>query len=180
MSLRPGSGMSIPHKAADEIRVSRNSEAVWLESRVPLDSRRRSSHNIIIGILPDGASPPNPSDFLDDRSALLHASRYRRRCPDLHPALEMARIAVGDSIAMTACTPHIYPGLYDNMGARITQQAQALSVVDSLGLPGRTAAQSTFYQLNTTFTRRKRHSTRTGTSSQGFHRQTEYADFPRA
>jgi len=41
--------------------------------------------------------------------------------PDLRIALEMARIAVGDGITMTACTPHIYPGLYDNTGAQIIQ-----------------------------------------------------------
>jgi protein-tyrosine phosphatase len=33
---------------------------------------------------------------------------------DLQTALEMARIAVSDGISMTACTPHIYPGLYPN------------------------------------------------------------------
>lgn len=45
--------------------------------------------------------------------------------PDLPTALEMARIAVRDGIAMTACTPHIYPGLYDNTGAQIMQEVQA-------------------------------------------------------
>jgi len=33
---------------------------------------------------------------------------------NLDIALEMARIAVDDGIVMTACTPHIYPGLYNN------------------------------------------------------------------
>jgi protein-tyrosine phosphatase len=33
---------------------------------------------------------------------------------DLDSALAMARIAVDDGITMTACTPHIYPGLFDN------------------------------------------------------------------
>jgi protein-tyrosine phosphatase len=33
---------------------------------------------------------------------------------DLEMALEMARIAVADGIATVACTPHIYPGMYDN------------------------------------------------------------------
>ena len=45
--------------------------------------------------------------------------------PDLDTALEMAEIAVGDGITMTACTPHIYPGLYANTGAQIMQQVQA-------------------------------------------------------
>lgn len=33
---------------------------------------------------------------------------------DLETALGMARLAVKDQITTTACTPHIYPGLYDN------------------------------------------------------------------
>ena len=34
--------------------------------------------------------------------------------PDLETALEMARIAVADGITTIACTPHIYPGVYEN------------------------------------------------------------------
>jgi protein-tyrosine phosphatase len=34
--------------------------------------------------------------------------------PDMATSLEMARIAVSDGIRVTACTPHIYPGLYAN------------------------------------------------------------------
>jgi protein-tyrosine phosphatase len=33
---------------------------------------------------------------------------------DLEVALKMARIAVDDGITMTACTPHIYPGMFEN------------------------------------------------------------------
>lgn len=33
---------------------------------------------------------------------------------DLDEALAMARVAVADGIRVTACTPHIYPGLYEN------------------------------------------------------------------
>lgn len=33
---------------------------------------------------------------------------------DLAMSLEMARMAVADGIATVACTPHIYPGMYDN------------------------------------------------------------------
>jgi len=33
---------------------------------------------------------------------------------DLATALEMARMAVADGITTVACTPHIYPGVYDN------------------------------------------------------------------
>ncbi|MEP0200792.1 MAG: CpsB/CapC family capsule biosynthesis tyrosine phosphatase [Halioglobus sp.] len=32
----------------------------------------------------------------------------------LDMALEMARLAVADGITVTACTPHIYPGLFEN------------------------------------------------------------------
>ncbi len=38
---------------------------------------------------------------------------------DLAMALEMARMAVADGIDTVACTPHIYPGLYDNNRAGI-------------------------------------------------------------
>ena len=34
--------------------------------------------------------------------------------PDRAVALAMARCAVADGIRVTACTPHIYPGLYEN------------------------------------------------------------------
>lgn len=34
--------------------------------------------------------------------------------PDLETSLAMARIAVGDGITVTACTPHMMPGYYDN------------------------------------------------------------------
>ena len=34
--------------------------------------------------------------------------------PDFETALAMARIAVADGITITACTPHIYPGMYEN------------------------------------------------------------------
>lgn len=34
--------------------------------------------------------------------------------PDLAVALAMARCAVADGIRITACTPHIYPGMYEN------------------------------------------------------------------
>jgi protein-tyrosine phosphatase len=38
---------------------------------------------------------------------------------DLAMSLEMARMAVDDGIRTMACTPHIYPGLYDNDAAGI-------------------------------------------------------------
>lgn len=39
--------------------------------------------------------------------------------PDLDEALAMARVAVADGITVTACTPHIYPGMYENDAAGI-------------------------------------------------------------
>ena len=39
--------------------------------------------------------------------------------PDMETALAMARIAVEDGITVTACTPHITPGIYDNDGPGI-------------------------------------------------------------
>ena len=50
--------------------------------------------------------------------------------PDLRTALGMARAAVADGIRVVACTPHIYPGLYENDAAGIrralTQFAEQL------------------------------------------------------
>lgn len=39
--------------------------------------------------------------------------------PDLETALAMARLAVDDGIRVVACTPHIYPGLYENTAQSI-------------------------------------------------------------
>ena len=46
--------------------------------------------------------------------------------PNEATSLEMARIAVADGIRVTACTPHIYPGLYENDAAGIKQRVMAL------------------------------------------------------
>lgn len=45
---------------------------------------------------------------------------------DLAMSIEMARMAVADGIRVMACTPHIYPGLYDNDGAGIRKAIAAL------------------------------------------------------
>lgn len=45
---------------------------------------------------------------------------------DLSTALAMARIAVDDGITLTACTPHIYPGLYANTGPQIREAVERL------------------------------------------------------
>ena len=44
---------------------------------------------------------------------------------DLETALEMARVAVADGITLTACTPHIYPGLFENDARSISAAADA-------------------------------------------------------
>jgi protein-tyrosine phosphatase len=48
---------------------------------------------------------------------------------DLATSLAMARAAVADGIRITACTPHIYPGLYENDAAGIRAATQRLSKV---------------------------------------------------
>lgn len=47
--------------------------------------------------------------------------------PDVQTSLAMARIAVDDGITLTACTPHIYPGLYDNNAQMILQGIEVLT-----------------------------------------------------
>lgn len=53
---------------------------------------------------------------------------------DLETSLAMARMAVADGIRITACTPHIMPGVYDNRGpdirAAIVRLQQALDEND--------------------------------------------------
>jgi protein-tyrosine phosphatase len=47
---------------------------------------------------------------------------------DLETALEMARMAVADGITLVACTPHIYPGMYDNDANGIGEAITAFRV----------------------------------------------------
>lgn len=57
---------------------------------------------------------------------------------DLAMSLQMARIAVDDGIRVTACTPHIYPGLYENTGPQIRAAVLALQAeLDREGIPMR-------------------------------------------
>jgi protein-tyrosine phosphatase len=51
-------------------------------------------------------------------------------------SLGMARIAVADGIRTTACTPHIYPGFYENDSARIEARVATLQRrLDEEGIP---------------------------------------------
>ena len=55
--------------------------------------------------------------------------------PDLEVALAMARCAVADGIVTSACTPHIYPGLYENSKAGIEAAVLALQAeLDAEGI----------------------------------------------
>lgn len=55
--------------------------------------------------------------------------------PDIATSLSMARIAVDDGITVTACTPHIYPGLYENTGPAICQAVAKLQTqLDTAGI----------------------------------------------
>jgi protein-tyrosine phosphatase len=49
--------------------------------------------------------------------------------PDLDTSLAMARVAVADGIRVTACTPHIYPGLYENDGDGIRKAVATLQML---------------------------------------------------
>jgi protein-tyrosine phosphatase len=48
--------------------------------------------------------------------------------PDVAASLAMARIAVADGIRTTACTPHIYPGLYENDADGIRRRTAELQL----------------------------------------------------
>jgi protein-tyrosine phosphatase len=55
---------------------------------------------------------------------------------DLAAAIEMARVASADGIAITACTPHILPGLYNNTGSAIRAAVWRMSdALRQAGLP---------------------------------------------
>ena len=49
--------------------------------------------------------------------------------PDRGVALAMARCAVADGITVTACTPHIYPGMYENDREGIQRAIEAFRQV---------------------------------------------------
>lgn len=46
----------------------------------------------------------------------------------LDTSLEMAKLAVADGVQTTFCTPHIYPGLYENTGPDIRERVAKLQI----------------------------------------------------
>jgi protein-tyrosine phosphatase len=55
---------------------------------------------------------------------------------NLNISLEMARIAVTNGVTIQACTPHIFPGLYQNSGAQIRSATLELQRhLDERGVP---------------------------------------------
>lgn len=51
-------------------------------------------------------------------------------------ALEMARIAVANGVTVQACTPHIFPGVYDNSGPQIRLAVDEFqNCLDEHGIP---------------------------------------------
>lgn len=56
--------------------------------------------------------------------------------PTLEVALAMARAAVADGITVSACTPHIYPGLYENNAQGIARAVAAMQfTLERQGIP---------------------------------------------
>ena len=55
---------------------------------------------------------------------------------DLDMALEMARLSAADGVHTLACTPHIYPGLYENTAKGITEAVTSLQAeLDAREIP---------------------------------------------
>lgn len=55
---------------------------------------------------------------------------------DLDISLEMARIAVSGGVTVQACTPHIFPGVFNNSGPQIRRAAEELQrQLDEHGIP---------------------------------------------
>ena len=55
--------------------------------------------------------------------------------PDLETSLAMARMSAAEGVRIIACTPHIFPGVYDNSGPDIRRRVEALqSQLDAAGV----------------------------------------------
>jgi protein-tyrosine phosphatase len=68
---------------------------------------------------------PNVADVIDLHCHMLPG--IDDGSPDLAMSLAMAEMAVADGITVTACTPHILPGVYANTGAALAQAVEALT-----------------------------------------------------
>lgn len=56
--------------------------------------------------------------------------------PDLDVSIEMARIAMANGVTVQACTPHIFPGVFNNSGPQIRRATRELQRrLDEHGLP---------------------------------------------
>lgn len=56
--------------------------------------------------------------------------------PDLETSLQMARMAVADGITVTACTPHMMPGYYENTSGGVRAAVVALQAeLDKADIP---------------------------------------------
>lgn len=56
--------------------------------------------------------------------------------PDDGSSLQMARMAVADGITVQACTPHMFPGVYDNSGPDVRARVARLQAqLDDHGIP---------------------------------------------
>jgi protein-tyrosine phosphatase len=54
---------------------------------------------------------------------------------DLEESLEMARLSVAEGVSVIACTPHIFPGVYNNSGPDIRNRIDSLqSHLDQAGI----------------------------------------------
>lgn len=94
----------------------------FCQSSIPTYNQRRLTWNLVLKIMIDLHCHLLPG--IDDGA------------PDLTTALAMARIALADGITVTACTPHIYPGLYENTGPAIRQAvAQLKNQLAEAGIP---------------------------------------------
>ncbi len=55
---------------------------------------------------------------------------------NLDVSLEMARLFVADGVGIVACTPHMMPGVYNNLGADVRERVAALqTAIDEAGIP---------------------------------------------
>lgn len=81
----------------------------------------------------NGKLRQNKHDVIDLHCHLLPA--IDDGAPDLNTSIEMAKIAFGDGIRTTFCTPHIYPGVYENRGPDIIARVARLQrILDDAGI----------------------------------------------